>query len=178
VKSNLVRSATHNDISTIVEIFNFEVSEGTSNYESTLQTVEERTKWVSDLQTQNYPVLVIEAADKVVGFGALTPFARLTGYRLTTSGCIYIHHEFRTRGIGRALGMALWEEGKKRGFHSVIAGVNSKNSASLALLFSMGFEKRGYFPEIGFKNGEWLDDVCLQLFFQKQPNKKGETNEN
>jgi phosphinothricin acetyltransferase len=171
-----VQDATAEDIAGIVEIFNHEVREGSSNYESIPQTVEERAKWVRDLQMQNYPVLVAKAHGRVVGFGALTPFARFSGYKHTTSGCLYVHHEFRTRGVGRYLGCALWAQGAKRGFHSVIAGVNSKNKASLSLLKSMGFQERGYFPQIGFKNGEWLDDVCLQLFFRNK--KQGDKNEN
>lgn len=167
----LIRNAEPRDAAEIAAIFNFEVLEGASNYESAPTTAEARMQWIADLTVQNYPVLVAEISGKVVGFGALTPFARLSGYKHTTSGCIYIHQEFRAKHIGRQIGNALWSEGERRGFHSVIAGVNSRNTASLALLKGMGFVERGYFPEIGFKNGEWLDDVCLQFLFRNEKNK-------
>jgi L-amino acid N-acyltransferase len=86
----------------------------------------------------------------------------LSGYRFTVSGSIYVKPGRRGAGVGRALSKCLLSAARERGYHCILAGVNSENRASIALLESFGFERVGHFREIGQKNGRWHDDVCLQ----------------
>jgi len=161
----LVRPATSADVEAITAIFNFEVEHGLSNYESRLHSSAERREWLAQLQQSGYPVLVAQSENAVVGFAALTPFHSLSGYRFTVTGSIYVDSRNRGNGVGRALAAELFAGAVRRGYHSVLAGVSSENSASIALLKSFGFEEVGRFREIGWKKGQWRDDVCLQLIF-------------
>jgi phosphinothricin acetyltransferase len=162
-----VRDAVNSDASSIADIYNYEMKHGASHYSESMQSAKERLQWLKDLRKKNYPVVVAEAFGKVVGFVALTPFHPLGGYRFTVTGSIYVHPEFRRSRVGKALGEAILEKAHQNHFHSIIAGVNSRNTASIALLESFGFQKVGYFREIGFKNEMWFDDVCLQLIINK-----------
>ncbi len=108
-------------------------------------------------------MLVAEVDGRLVGYCALTPFHPNTGYRLTTTASIYVHADHRRSGVGHAMCAKMWDEAKARGYHTVIGGVNAKNTASLELLKSFGFKEAGYFKQIGNKNGEWFDEICLQL---------------
>lgn len=163
----LVRDAISSDVASLTEIYNYEVENGESNYANELQTVEERASWFKDLKKKNYPLVVAEVSGKVVGFAALTPFHPLSGYRFTVSGSIYVHPEFRRSRVGKGLGDAILQRAYEKKFHSILAGVNAKNTASISLLESFGFQKVGLFQEIGFKNDTWFDDVCLQLILNK-----------
>jgi phosphinothricin acetyltransferase len=159
-----IREARADDVSAMVEIYNHEVEHGLSNYESRPQTHAERAEWLAGQERGGYPVRVAELDGKVVGYGALSPFRLIGGYRYTVVATLYIRDGSRGAGIGKKISEALRRDGRERGFHSVIAGVNSRNEISLRLMESMGFERVGYFREIGQKNGEWFDDICLQLF--------------
>lgn len=158
-----VRDAKIEDTRAIAEIYNHEVQTSEANYESLIDTSEKRTQWLTQLQDLKYPVLVAELNQSVVGFAALTPFHPLSGYRFTATGSVYIAKGHRGEGVGRALLEELRIRAKQKEIHSIVAGVNSKNNASIGLLKSFGFQEVGFFKEIGFKNGVWLDDVCLQL---------------
>lgn len=159
----IIRKAEEKDVKKLVEIYNHEVRTTESNYETTLQTVEARTEWLKRLQSLNYPVLVAVEKDEVVGFAALTPFHPLSGYKHTATGSIYLDEKHQGIGIGKKIAEALLAAAYEIKIHTIIAGINSENKRSIALMKSMGFVEAGYFREIGTKNGKWLDDVCLQL---------------
>jgi len=163
-----VRQANQDDVPSLVSIYNFEVVHGESNYESKLQPLEARALWLDQVQSKQLPVIVVEKEGRVVGFGALTPFHTLSGYQKTVTGCLYVAAEVRGLGAGKLLATHLKREAELRGLHSIIAGVNSRNTTSIALLKTFGFRQVGYFKEIGQKNGQWFDDVCLQLMLPKE----------
>lgn len=158
-----VRVGQGADAAALAEIYNQEVREGTTNYESEPQSEETRRQWIEGLAQRGFPLLVAESGGEVVGFAALTPFHPLSGYRFTVSGQVYVKAGHRAHGVGRALCERLRLEARERKFHSILAGVNAKNRASIGLLEAFGFKQVGCFKEIGFKNGQWHDDVCLQL---------------
>jgi phosphinothricin acetyltransferase len=50
------------------------------------------------------------------------------------------------------------------GKHSMIAGVDSENAASLRFLERSGFERVGNLPEVGYKFDRFLNLVLLQYW--------------
>ena len=71
------------------------------------------------------------------------------------------------RGIGRALLAALLERVKAAGFHQVMAVIgDSGNAPSIELHRALGFRHIGTAHEIGFKFGEYIDVVYMQLALQ------------
>jgi len=161
----VVREAKASDVEAITAIYNHEVQNGHNHYESELQKTSDRLAWLEGLRKRGYPVFVADCGGEVMGFAALTPFHSLSGYRYTASGQIYVKAGHRGAGVGRALAASLFQAAIDGKFHCVLAGINSENTASIRLLESFGFERVGYFKGIGFKNGRWHDDVCLQRLF-------------
>ncbi len=159
----VIRNAESSDAEEIARIYNYEVLHSEVNYESVPQTVEYRREWIGRIKSLNFPLFVATKNDSVIAFAALTPFNILTGYKHSATGSIYIDPEHQGAGLGKKLALALISSAKQVGIHAIIAGINSENKRSISLLKSVGFEQAGYFKEIGFKNGKWLDDVCLQL---------------
>jgi L-amino acid N-acyltransferase YncA len=56
------------------------------------------------------------------------------------------------------------EHARELGKHTMIAGVDSENSASLRFLERFGFERAGRLREVGFKFDRFLDLVFLQYW--------------
>jgi len=75
---------------------------------------------------------------------------------------IFVHPEFRGRGIGKALLAALIEKARAQGLHMMIGGVDSDNELSIALHKKFGFIETGRLPEAGRKFDRWLTLVFLQ----------------
>jgi L-amino acid N-acyltransferase YncA len=47
--------------------------------------------------------------------------------------------------------------------HTIIAGIDATNMASLSLHQQCGFREVAHFEQVGFKFGRWLDLKFLQL---------------
>jgi phosphinothricin acetyltransferase len=48
--------------------------------------------------------------------------------------------------------------------HTIIAGIELKNQASIRMHKQFGFREAALLKEVGFKFEQWLDLVFLQLF--------------
>jgi len=56
------------------------------------------------------------------------------------------------------------EQARALGKHTMVAGVDSENTASLRFLERFGFERAGHLREVGFKFDRFLDLVFLQYW--------------
>jgi L-amino acid N-acyltransferase YncA len=107
--------------------------------------------------------LVAERGGQVVGYAYATAFNERPAYRWSTSVSVYIVDGARGEGVGRALYEALFDRLRERGFRMACAGITLPNEASVGLHESLGFERTGVNPEIGFKKGAWRDVGWYQL---------------
>ena len=67
------------------------------------------------------------------------------------------------RGIGSALLADLIERARALGYHTVIAGADGEQIASVALHRKFGFEPCAHLKQVGYKFDRWLDVIFLQL---------------
>jgi phosphinothricin acetyltransferase len=111
-----------------------------------------------------FPWLVAADGGRVIGYAKASTWRGRTAYDWTAEIGLYVAHDVRGRGTGRALYGALLEELTRRGFRSAIAGVTLPNDASLALHRAFGFASVGVVRDAGFKHGRWHDVE----FFQKR----------
>ena len=49
--------------------------------------------------------------------------------------------------------------------HAMVGAIDAANAGSIALHESLGFERVGMLPQVGFKFGRWLDLAFYQLLF-------------
>jgi len=159
-----VRSATHDDLSGILEIYNEAVLNTTATYDYEPRTLEHRAVWFEDHLKNNYPVFVAVRDDgRVLGWSALNRYHDRKGYQFTTENSVYVAADHRGSGIGKSLMKPLIEVGRQRGFHAILAGIDAANEASIRLHAGFGFEKVAHFRQVGFKFGRWLDVVYMEL---------------
>lgn len=158
-----IRPATHADLPGILEIYNDAVLHTTATYDYEPRTLEHRTQWFEERQRDKYPIFVaIDDAGRVVGWSALNPYHARMGYRFTSENSVYVAADARGKGNGKLLLAPLIEGAKARGLHAIIAVIDATNEASIRLHVAFGFEKVGYFREVGFKFERWLDVVYME----------------
>lgn len=162
----VIRSANSPDLQSILNIYNDAIINTTAVYDYTPHTMEMRQKWFDDKMEKGIPVLVADVNGAVVGFTSYGAFRAWPAYKYTIEHSIYVHRDFRNRGIARKLLAELIEVVKPKDIHTIIAGIDADNAASIHLHKQLGFEDAGHFKEVGYKFGKWLNLRFLQLILK------------
>lgn len=159
-----IRDAVQTDLAEITEIYNDVLTHSTAIYNDRPATLEDRTTWWRGRLDQHCPVLVATDGQHICGFGSFGDFRPWPGYRYTVEGTVHVASAYRGRGVGSLLLKELIARAKIAGKHSMIAGVDSENTASLAFLERFGFQRVGYLPEVGYKFERFLNLILLQYW--------------
>jgi len=158
-----IRQANNSDLKAILDIYNDAIITTTAVYDYKPHTLEMRQQWFDDKMEKGIPVLVADINDTVVGFTSYGPFRAWPAYKYSVEHSVYVHAEFRNQGIARKLLIELIEVVKTKDVHTIIAGIDGDNAASIHLHKQLGFEDTGYFRHVGYKFGKWLNLRFLQL---------------
>ena len=108
-------------------------------------------------------MFVAEADGVFIGFSSIGPFRAWEAYKYTVENSIYVKADCRGKGIGKILLQSLIEASKALDMHTIVAGIDASNTASINLHKQFGFVEVAYFKQVGYKFGRWLDLVFLQL---------------
>jgi phosphinothricin acetyltransferase len=157
-----VRLATTDDLSRINEIYNHYVRHSTCTYQEEPHTYEQRARWFSD-HGPLHPVTVAEVDGRVVGWGSLSRFHSRSAYRFSTENSVYVDHTWHRQGIGGRLLVDLIERARGAGHHTIVAGIDGEQEASVAIHAKYGFERVAHLRQVGFKFNRWLDVIYMQL---------------
>ena len=106
--------------------------------------------------------LVATESGRVLGWAALSPVSGRYAYRGVADVSVYVATRARSRGIGKALLLALIEVSERQGLWSLRAGIFPENTASIALHKACGFREIGRREKIGRLHGQWRDMVLLE----------------
>ncbi|MGH8981460.1 MAG: GNAT family N-acetyltransferase [Acidimicrobiales bacterium] len=155
------------DAGQIREIYNHEVTEGTSTFDMVARSIEEQRAWIQRHQGAHPAIVAVEQADggsaeTVFGFGSVSPYRDRAAYATTVENSIYVREDRRGQGVGGAILTELLRLAAAQGFHAVIARISAENRTSVRLHGRCGFEHVGVEREVGRKHGRWLDIVELQ----------------
>jgi phosphinothricin acetyltransferase len=158
-----IRQATAADLPAILEIYNDVIVNTTAVYDYNPHTIAMRQQWFETKQQQGFPVFVAEEAGEILGFSSIGPFRAWAAYQYTVENSIYVAAAARGRGIAKLLMPPLIEAARQLKLHTMVAGIDASNEASIALHKKFGFTEVAYFKEVGYKFNRWLDLKFLQL---------------
>jgi len=102
-----------------------------------------------------YPVFIQEYNGKVVGFAYGARWRDKPAYAKSVETTIYVHPDYKHKGIGEPLYRKLIETLAQMDFHLLVAGMTMPNPGSQRLHEKLGFEKVGEFKDAGMKFGQW-----------------------
>ncbi|MEN0052756.1 MAG: N-acetyltransferase family protein [Mucilaginibacter sp.] len=162
-----IRNAQEDDLLSILHIYNDAILNTTSVYSEEPHTIEMRQAWYQERLNNGFPVLVAEAAGKVVGFCSYGHFRAWPCYRFTIEHSVYVDPEFRGQGISKLLLRPLIHMAQQNNIHAMIAGIDSENQVSYHLHQSLGFRQVAHFKEVGFKFNRWLDLLFMELLLDE-----------
>jgi phosphinothricin acetyltransferase len=169
-----IRKAEEKDLEEMLVIYNDIILTTTAVYDYKPHTIDMRREWFRTKQQQGFPVFVAEENDQVVGFSSIGPFRAWAAYKYSVENSVYVAAGQRGKGIGKKLIPPLIEAAGELQMHTIIAGIDSINDASIALHHRFGFEEVAHFKQVGYKFGRWLDLTFMQLIL-KTPTQPEET---
>ena len=110
----------------------------------------------------DFPFLVAEADEEVVGFAYLSPFHPVPTMRHTASLTYFIHPDHTGHGLGSAFLERLIDAGRAIGIRTFLAHISSENPGSIRFHLKHGFTECGRFRNVGLKRGRPFDMVWMQ----------------
>ncbi len=148
VKNYVIRDAQPADLPAIIEIYNEAIAGRVATAQLEPVTLDGRKNWLNQHPPEEYPFWVLEIDGRVAGWLTFKSFLPRCAYRGTAELSVYVHNDFRRRGVARALLKRAIEQGPKLGLTAFVGLIFAHNEASTRLFHQLGFSRWGYLPRI------------------------------
>jgi L-amino acid N-acyltransferase YncA len=158
----MIRPVSTIDAGAVCQIYNYYVANTAITFETEAVGDAEMAHRIGEI-TANYPWLVAEDKQGVVGYAYATRWRARAAYDKTVETTIYLRHGAARSGIGMPLYEALIDALSERGFHALVGCITVPNPPSIAFHEKCGFVKVAHFPQVGNKFGNWVDVGFWQL---------------
>lgn len=159
-----IRIAQEEDIPYLLDIYNYEVLHGEATFDINPRTLSERLDWYYAHNISNHPLIVAVEDGHAVGYASLSPYRVKEAYAATVELSVYVHRDYRKRGIARKLTLHILNMAREdERIHTVISVITGGNQASIHLHEELGFLHCGTIKEVGVKFGRYLDIENYQM---------------
>lgn len=160
----IIRKAEEKDIEALLYIYNYEVLNSTSTFDLNAKTEGRWTQWFYAHNIDNHPLIVAEVEGVVAGYASLSPYREKEAYKSTVELSVYVHKDYRQRGVATALMNEIIRMAKDDDtIHTVVSVITSENDVSVQLHHKMGFTYCGTIHQVGTKFGRYLDIINFEL---------------
>jgi L-amino acid N-acyltransferase YncA len=158
-----IEPAIPDDVAEIAAIYAHHVVHGTASFEIEPPSAAEMGERLAGVVGAGAPWLVArDEGGEMLGYAYASQFRDRPAYRFTCENSVYIRHDRRGEGIGRALLALLIVEAERAGFRQMIAVIAGAQPASVRLHAACGFVEAGRMQSVGRKHGQWLDTFYMQ----------------
>lgn len=156
-----VRSVALEDAKHLVEIYRPYVEETAITFDYAVPTIYEFEEKITKI-IQNYPFLIAEKDDKILGYAYAGEFYPKDAYKWTAEITIYLDKDSRGKGIGETLYANLEKELLDRGIYHLTSCIAYPDEGSITFHKKRGFRKVAHFEKVGYKFERWWDVVWYQ----------------
>ena len=148
----------------ILEILNEAILNSTALYDYKSRSIESMANWFKVKNDHKFPVIgIIDDEENLLGFASYGTFRPWPAYKYSIEHSVYIHKNYRGKGLGRALLEKLIVLAEEQNYHVMVGGIDITNIGSITLHQKMGFVHSGTIKQVAFKFGRWLDLGFYQL---------------
>ena len=146
------------DAEAVLEIFGQGIEDGNATFDQEIPAWE---AW--DANHFNVSRFVVEnEVNKVIGWCALKPTSNRICYEGVAEVSIYIHNNYKGKGLGKMLLKKLILDSEENGFWTLQSGIFPENKISIALHGKQGFRMVGKREKIAKMNDVWRDVVLME----------------
>lgn len=169
----LVRNATLEDASRILEIYDYYVKHTAISFEYETPSLEE-FKGRMKRTMSKYPYLVILKEDKIFGYAYAGSFVGRAAYSYSCEMTIYLDKDAKGCGLGRMLYETLERVLKAMGFTNLYACIGHTEIEDEYLTNNseefhahLGYKTVGMFHNSGYKFNRWYDMIWMEKIVGK-----------
>jgi phosphinothricin acetyltransferase len=163
VPTYTTRRAIPDDAEAIATIYNEGIADRVATFETEPRTAVQIAEWFRP----GVLVMVAERAGEVVAFAASFPYSARPCYAGIGEYSVYAARPHRGQGAGRAALTALIAEACKAGLYKLTSRIFPENTASRALMKTLGFAEIGVHRRHGKLDGAWRDCVIVELLIEE-----------
>lgn len=147
------RIARREDLEEIVAIYNATIPSRLVTADLEPVSVQSRVQWFEDHSPDFRPLWVVEAGGQVAGWLSFSSFYGRPAYNRTAELSVYVHADFRKRGIGSYLLAQAFARAPGLGIDTLLGFIFGHNLSSLALFEKLGFARWGELPKVALLDG-------------------------
>ncbi|RAP77700.1 arsinothricin resistance N-acetyltransferase ArsN1 family A [Paenibacillus montanisoli] len=157
----LIRGARDTDIENIRLIYNQGIEDRIATLEGATKDEAYMRNWFETHQGR-YQILVAEANGEVVGWAAINPYSSRCAYDGVGDISVYIHRNWRGKGVGSQLLQKLEEAGKEYKFYKFVLFTFPFNKLGQGLYRKLGYREVGVFHNQGLLDGNFIDVMAME----------------
>jgi phosphinothricin acetyltransferase len=153
-----IRPATPADAAAIALIYNQGIEDRVATFETRPRTPADVQSWFDGA----HPIVVGEDQTGVIAFASTSTYRGRACYAGIAECSAYVRRDVRRQGAGRAVLGALIAAAEEAGFWKLVSRVFVENTASRALIGSLGFREVGTYEKHGKLDGVWRDVIIVE----------------
>lgn len=154
-----IRPATHDDLKSIVGLYNWAVNQTFATIDSEPLEPEEAAAWWEQ-HGKRSKLLVCVDEGGLIGWARLFPWKQ-RGFDIVED-LVYVDPVHQGKGVGKALLTELIKEARDLGYKTIVATIATDNRSGLALHARAGFETVGTIRNAANKFDRWMDITLVQ----------------
>ena len=163
-----MRKATADDAPEIVNIMDYYMKNTAVHFSYKAPEIDDFRQDMIYI-TEKFPFFVLEDKSSIKGFAYAKPFSDVPAYDWSCELTIYIKEDFKRKGLGRKLYLAVEDAVKMMGIknmYSYIAYTEREDehldNSSMRFHEKMGFERVARFSKCGYKFDTWYDVIWME----------------
>lgn len=157
----IYRTAKRSDLEQIVEIYNSTIPSRMVTADTEPVSVQSRVRWFDEHTPDIRPLWVIEDSGRVVAWLSFSSFYGRPAYTKTVELSVYVHENFRKRGLGSYLLTQAVDYSPAIKVDTLLGFIFGHNDPSLALFQRFGFSRWGELPKVAVLDGIERDVIIV-----------------
>lgn len=147
--------ATHDELPTIVHIYNEIIPSRLATADLEPVSVASREAWFAAFEPDRRPLWVMKTdTGAIAGWVSLESFYGRPAYGQTAEISIYIDEDFRHQGLGQQALDFVFNQLPTLGLDTIVAFIFSHNRPSQGLFQKNGFARWGHLPDVAKMDGQ------------------------
>ena len=155
------RIARREDLPQIVAIYNATIPSRLVTADLEPVSVQSRVQWFEEHSPDFRPLWVVEAEGQVAGWLSFSSFYGRPAYNKTAELSVYVHADFRNRGIASYLIDQAFARAPGLGIDTLLGFIFGHNLSSLTLFEKFGFARWGELPRVALLDGVERDVIIV-----------------